>query len=489
MKRLFCLLLAGILILPLLAGCGGGGSAPNLAASGLSGGGRALVHLQWPSRSRLVPQASNSVVLTIKKGDASLGSRTLTRPDGDGAVVSTAEFTNLPVGTFTLKATAYPNADGTGTAQATASQDLTITDGQTASPTITMASTIDHIVVTAENGTTGILLGHTTHTSQLIATPKDAAGNTVLTTAANLSWQSSDTNKVTINSSGLATGVAYGGATITATDSEHGKSGTLDLCVVKILVADSSKPQLLGLSDMNGTYKASYTTGLSSTFGVFVDSNDKIYIADSGHNQIIRMDDLGGTNKVTYSTGLAFPTGVFVDSGGKIYIADYSNNQIVRMDDMSGTNRVTYGTGLSGPTGIFVDGNSKIYVANWGGSNIVRMDDMSGTNKVTYSTGISHCGHIFVDYSGKIYVANEGTSGTDSSLIRMDDMSGTNLVTNTTATTQPFGITMDMEGKIYIADRLTHQIVRMDDMSGTNKVTYSAGLSSACDIVVLTNVY
>src|SRR5205809_2430134 len=68
---------------------------------------------------------------------------------------------------------------------------------------------------------------------QLAATPKDANGNPL--SGRIISWSSSNTSVVGVNSSGLVTAVATGGATITATS--EGQSGTASITVPPVPVA------------------------------------------------------------------------------------------------------------------------------------------------------------------------------------------------------------------------------------------------------------
>ena len=69
-----------MICLALLNGCGGGGSSPVNANS--AGTGRATFTVLWPTPSRLIPVAANSIVVQILNGSTVLGSQTLTRPAG-----------------------------------------------------------------------------------------------------------------------------------------------------------------------------------------------------------------------------------------------------------------------------------------------------------------------------------------------------------------------------------------------------------------------
>jgi hypothetical protein len=103
-----------LLLLPLI-GCGGSSSAP-------SGTGRAFIKITWPDRNRLIPLASNSIQVTFSRGAQTVATQLIPRPASGNQTTTT--FQNLKTGGLALTATAFPNADGTGTAQATGTTDL-----------------------------------------------------------------------------------------------------------------------------------------------------------------------------------------------------------------------------------------------------------------------------------------------------------------------------------------------------------------------------
>lgn len=199
-----------------LSGCGGG-SAVSVASTG-----RATVSIVWPDVTRLIPAAAGSVTVTFYQGTTALFSQTVARPSSGST--SALTFDSLPTGTLNVGAVAFPNADGTGTAQASAATTAAISAGQTTAIGLTMASTIASLGATPASPS--VAVGATT---ALVATAKDASGNAVLTSA--LSWSSSDTSVATVSSSGVVTGIAAGGATVTVTESESGKAASVTVTV------------------------------------------------------------------------------------------------------------------------------------------------------------------------------------------------------------------------------------------------------------------
>src|SRR5436309_1562036 len=106
----------------LLTGCGSGGS--NKAT------GRLTVTVQWPEPSRLIPAASNTIVIQVFDGPTEIVADavapqtvTVTRP------TTSATFTRLPIGNLLLKATAYPGNPATTVAQASGTTIVAVQPG------------------------------------------------------------------------------------------------------------------------------------------------------------------------------------------------------------------------------------------------------------------------------------------------------------------------------------------------------------------------
>ena len=305
MKRAALFLLALLSGVP-LAGCGGGSGLSNsshllstTAASASRAKGRAVVRVKWPVRAqtRLIPEGANSIKISIKKSGVEIAATTLTRPANGNTLISTHSFDNLPLGSLTASASAYPNEDGTGTAQAAGSSALTITANQDTALTLTMDATISSVTVTgAATVTTGA-------TTTLTATAKNADGDTVLVGPTSLTWTSSNAAKATVDAAGTVTGAAAGSATITATYQEGAitpVTGTLALTVTAAssgpyaYVADTGGNRIVKL-DSAGNFAASYSSfgavngSFSSPYAIASDANGSLYIADSGNNRVVKL--------------------------------------------------------------------------------------------------------------------------------------------------------------------------------------------------------
>lgn len=268
-----CSLLLGIALVATLAGCEGGNATtfnpstsnltPNTGGGGVNGsgttrrGGRATLTIRWPERTqatRLIPQAAESIVVTLSGVLDSMGNptlsgpdpapQTLTRPNPGDPLVTTATFDNLELGDYVATATAYavpfpdPAPLGPDVALATATTTVTIPDFTEGIPTIrlTLASTAVNaqlIQGPSPNPFPFLLLGQT---NQLEFTLLDSTGALVLFAPAQITYTSDNPAAATVDATtGLVTAVADGTTNITATDSESGLSAVVS---VTVFVAD-----------------------------------------------------------------------------------------------------------------------------------------------------------------------------------------------------------------------------------------------------------
>lgn len=199
-------------VLTIIAGCGGNGGSSTL----VSGGGNLQVGVTWPEATRLIPLASNSIKVDVYDGANLVASELIPKP------LTLANFNNVPTGNLTVVATAFPNADGSGVAQATGTAGALITVANTTVVGLTMGSTITQMEMTPASVT---LTGG--QSSSVVATPKDASGNVVLVSPLNITYLSSNPLVAT---AGLLDGsilaLLAGSTTITATELESGVSGT-----------------------------------------------------------------------------------------------------------------------------------------------------------------------------------------------------------------------------------------------------------------------
>lgn len=266
--------LTALLAIVPLTGCGGGskGTSPTVTTTRTKGAVRMAV--VWPERSRLIPDASDHIVVTLTRTpDANLGTpvnTTLTfdRPANPPWLVErTTE--QLPTGTYTATAVATKLAgdgsvinpvNGDNVPQAAKSVgDVQVTDKTTTSLTLTMDSTIATLTLSfpaaleiAADGIPRIRPGERVKLSvqAFDATPATATPPgpyLVPLSPGKLTFESLTPAVATVNAAGVVTGATLGNstvakvATIKVTDTESGKTGTITVTVVPVGLSQTAQ--------------------------------------------------------------------------------------------------------------------------------------------------------------------------------------------------------------------------------------------------------
>ena len=204
----------GLITSLLVVSCGGTGST--LARPAASTG-KVTVAIKWPALpkivTRVVPQAANSIVIDLKMGSTDANSGPIARPS------SAWTSGSLTAGTYTITATAYPNSDGTGTAQAVGTGMVTIVNNANTAAGVTMGSTVTSLVISPPTPSVNI----NGSINQLSVSATDGAGNIVLVASGTVHWTSSNVSVATIDATGITptvTGLTAGNSTISATFTE-----------------------------------------------------------------------------------------------------------------------------------------------------------------------------------------------------------------------------------------------------------------------------
>ncbi len=217
----FPLLVVATALAALLSGCGSAQRAP--AGGPSSGDSRGAVQLTivWP-QSRLIPTRAQSIRIVLSAGEETLRDTVVPRP-AEGQDTSTVQFDQLPTRPIEILATAYPNADGTGVAQAAGAITVNVPAG-TVSASLVMGSTITTVQVSPQAPSLDLAA-----TLRLVATALDAAGRVVLTSSASWTWSSSNASVAKVYGAGsraIVIGAAGGTATVTAVESESGQTAS-----------------------------------------------------------------------------------------------------------------------------------------------------------------------------------------------------------------------------------------------------------------------
>jgi hypothetical protein len=228
-----------------LAGCGGGGGAPD--------GAKVSFTIRWPATSpagvapAMIPEGTSSVTVALSNAAGPIGSQTVTYEPG-GPTTTSVTFTDVPVGTVKVTATAYASSDGTGTPLASGSISIAVTASSNNRATLVMAGPIYTLEVVPASPTVAVGA-----TDQLTVTARDEEGNLILLAPGSLSYVPLPSGRVTVSTHGLVTGVAPGDVDITVTEADSGKNAVAHLTVTSTGTAAPSLLQAVLAEDSNGT--------------------------------------------------------------------------------------------------------------------------------------------------------------------------------------------------------------------------------------------
>lgn len=511
-------------VAPFLLSCGGARPALQ-GVSGQSKLGRASMTIKWPVRNaRIIPTAANSIVVQLSQNGKQVAtSGALTRPAGGGTTTWTTP--NLDQGTYSISATAFPNADGSGTAQARGSGSITISYSSIAQASVTMGSTVTNVTLSPP-----ALISRPGFQSTVTASATDASGAIVLVAPSDLTWKTSDPTTLEILSQGISAkfqalknGSPYVTCVFTGVESTLGQqpvSSAGDTCTIATPGPASSWPVGAGTEGGNATTSAPGLLNASVAWTSSVHVWDVLGIAPDGSvlgvgdsHTILELNPDGTTK-----WDVAGPSG-----GGSAVIASdgsicFGGTQTISLcNGVDGSLAATYNLPSSGMGDILLGPNGTIYwFVQGSGTTAAPVDgtinalNPDGTTWSTTLTGALACPPV-MDPKGNIYglvyqanpssgiltsVAPNGNVNWSVSIGAHVMYSGANLVYSPTGTlyvstnlafvenenyvvavstsgnvlwqSQPIGnFCVDSQGNLYSPSTVNNYLVKVDAGSGT----------------------
>lgn len=396
--------LIALLFLMTMSGCGGGNNLVPSGAGQSRATGRATFTVLWPAPSRLIPNAANSITLVLSRGGSPPVARTVPRPAGDSAAgpQTTIEFADLPLGTYTATATAFPSVDGSGVAQASASVPVTVVPDQNAPITLTMNSTIVALELAPTTGP-NLRIGVT---RQLATIARDAANNVVLTTPSKITFTSSAPGVATVSATGLVTTTGLGTATITATDAESGRVGTATITVVPVGLSTTAAwskfhgnaqntGRAVGGSPTAGTqrwvFPATGAIGSVVFSSPAIGADGTVYVGAHDNNLYAINPD--GTEKWRFATRGRIESSPAIGVDGTIYVGSLDNN-VYAVNGATGAevwrfaaSGPVYGPPAIGPDGTIYIGATTVTGATGSDNRLYALDSLSGAKRWEFVAG------------------------------------------------------------------------------------------------------
>ena len=414
----------------LLAGCGG--SHHSTVASKAKGRGTATLRVSWPAvASRLIPNATNSLVVVVKNGTATVKTATIARPAA-GTTTTSTTLTGLPYGDLAVTVNAYPTATGTGTIQATGVDVLHIVEDVPGAVSVALDSTVTSLAIApaspklAAGSALGLFVSAKDATGALVLLAVGAAKEPVVwsSDAPGVASVSTDASNVT-TLSGVADGTANLTATMVVKDDPAATGATLTATTVAT-VGSALPPRLasggyprtggdLGNSGQGGGNVAGGTVGWNASVGaaavrtIVVGPDGTIYAASGG--TVAAFDAAGAPKWTSSATVTGTVTGLALSNDGKLYVGATGFTALDAATGATAWGFATVGTCYAPnvlPNGLIVQATT---------SNVVAIDPT--THASVWQTAFASSGPAAIAADGTIVVWNagevrglEGTMGT-----------------------------------------------------------------------------
>jgi len=257
------------------------------------------------------------------------------------------------------------------------------------------------------------------------------------------------------------------------------EKGTYSISVLCDGVSIPSSPfqiQMFSKEDArtyNGQFSPQYYFGVSSPYGIAVDSIGNIIVCDNGHYQV-RIFNSDRQNISTFGSSgsgdgqFSNPRGVTTNSKREIIVCDYSNHRI-QIFDSQGKFISKFGTNGSGdgqfsnPYGICVDASDNIYVCDEG-NNQIQIFDPKGKFISKFGSYGSGNGQLYSPYG--IAVNSKGeiiVLELNNSRIQVFNSKGQHIsIFGNGQFSAPYAICVDLSDNILVCDYNNHRVQIFD---------------------------
>lgn len=231
-----------------------------------------------------------------------------------------------------------------------------------------------------------------------------------------------------------------------------------------VYVTSGSKIFRYDTSSLNGTLikqteTVFTTTGLSSPYGLAIDSEGNVYAANVGTAQVTRYDRAGNLTATIGTGQLVDPIGLAFDSAGTLFVASDGTSSVKKFD---ATGTLTGTITTTDPRGLAIDASDNLYVANYSIS-IIGKYGSDGTSLGTFASGAGGPTGVAVDAAGNVYSSSWGSGVVkkySSAGVLLNGTIGNGLLT------QPYGLDIDDTGNLFVASYGTSR-VRVFSPQGT----------------------
>lgn len=439
---IFIGIVLAVFLLCIVSGCSDSGSDRELL-------GTVSFIITWQTRSRLLPEAAQSVFITIDNQTRSVIYPAM-------GTVSTLNFTGIHLGKQVYQAQAFISLDGTGAAIGDASGTVKIMRGKIAPIDIStaMVSTIDHLTISPVIASVQVGVA-----TPLGANAYNSDGQVVMVAPGNFTWSAENTAVAKVDSSsGLLTGVTPGSTTITVTERETQKKGMFSLTVFNLL---ANVPL--------GHYPGAITIDPIS---------NEVYVCIANDGVVRMLSGKTNTVRATVSVGQSSIGVAMNPNTGRIYTSNLLSGAVSVIDGGIFTIIARIPVGKYPGAMVMNPTNNKVYVCNIGdsinASSVGIIDGNTNTLLEKVTVGVNPGAIALNPTTNRVYVCN-----TNDSTMSVLDGSSNVVLTTLPVGRHPYGIAVNpITNRIYVCSTMENGTVSvLDGNSNTLITTVTVGKS------------
>ena len=260
-------------------------------------------------------------------------------------------------------------------------------DGPTGTTPVSVASVVATVQVTSAGPPFLVSLGETL---QLTASARDANGHAFPGKTFTFAWSSSDESIATVSSTGLATAIAYGAATITATTEDVQGSASLTVSrafAYVAYVANFGAGSVSVLSAATNTVVATVRVGAGPRGVAITPDGAFAYVTNRGFTDVSVFATASNTVVATVPVGVG-PSGVAImPDGAFAYVTNIDADSVSVLSTASYTVVATVPVGTH-PRGVAITPDGAFaYVTNRGSADVSVLATASNTVVATVPVG------------------------------------------------------------------------------------------------------
>lgn len=237
-----------------------------------------------------------------------------------------------------------------------------------------------------------------------------------------------------------------------------------------------------------GPFTGLVTNGISTPYGIGVDSSGNVYFSAAGSGAVKRWNRSNNTVS-TVASGLSSPYGLAVDSLDRAFIAQFGSTAVTMYSDATGFSTV-FNNDTTGVAGLAVDNGGNVYISVPGQHTVKKWTASTSTLSAYTTNGLISPFGVAVDEAGALYASDIGDNTVKKLGFTVIIIFGHpffipswNTIISSSNLSNPYNLAVDDGGNIFIAD-YSHSAIKKFNLASNTVTTAVSGLNSPAGVAV-----